>query len=253
VLEFWPNGSLASVVDWVETSLRGLVKPQVIMREAPILYLASASPRRRRLLEMTGWPAIVRPVQMDETPLDGESASSLAKRLATEKARLASAEATEDAWVFAADTVVFDGDNILGKPEDREQAKRMLQSLRGREHQVVTALAIRFPEKGRIQVEVCETMVPMRDMTDAEIEAYIEQGSPMDKAGGYGIQDDEFQFVEVDRLRGCFTNVMGLPLCLVIDALASTGLRPPQDVTAACTRQGSVHCAVPAILWEESA
>jgi predicted house-cleaning NTP pyrophosphatase (Maf/HAM1 superfamily) len=129
----------------------------------------------------------------------------------------------------------------------------MLQTLRGREHQVVTALAMRSPGDRRIKVETCETMVPMRELSDETIEDYIEQGSPMDKAGGYGIQDDAFQVVELDRLRGCFTNVMGLPLCLVIDALASAGHSPPRDVTADCIRDGTVRCAVPAILLERGA
>jgi septum formation protein len=224
-----------------------------MMQETPTLYLASASPRRRTLLEMTGWPVVVRPVQIDETPAAGESAASLARRLAAEKAMLAAALAPEEAWVIAADTVVFDGDDILGKPADREQARVMLKSLRGRAHRVVTALAIRSPGNGRINVEVCETIVPMRDLSDETIEAYVEQGSPLDKAGAYGIQDDEFGVVELDCLRGCFTNVMGLPLCRVIDALTAAGHPPPKNVSADCRREETVRCALPELLLEQRA
>lgn len=221
------------------------------MGTTPTLYLASSSPRRRRLLALTGWPILVRPEDVDEAVGEDESATAFARRLASAKARLASRHAPEDAWVIAADTIVRDGETILGKPSSHAQAKRMLLDLQGREHEVLTAIAIRSPLTHTLEVEILRTLVPMRALSAGEIEAYVETGGPLDKAGAYGIQDDGFQLVDLDRVRGCFANVMGLPLCRVIAALKSAGHEPPNDASALCSLEGEGHCAVPDLLKKE--
>lgn len=225
--------------------------PWMCMGDLPALYLASSSPRRLRLLTLTGWPVFVRPVDVDEAPVDGESAASLARRLALAKARLASELVPADAWVIAADTVVRDGEEILGKPADRMQAASMLHTLQGREHEVLTALAVRPSKENEPGIEVCRTRVPMRVLSVEDIEAYIDTGSPLDKAGAYGIQDDGFQVVDLDRMSGCFANVMGLPLCKVIAALRSGGHEPPNRAATLCSFEGNGHCAVPDLLKKE--
>jgi MAF protein len=190
-------------------------------------------------------------VDVDEDPVEGESAASLASRLALAKGRLASEHVPADAWLIAADTVVRDGEEILGKPADRIQAWNMLCALQGREHEVLTALAVRPPMESDLRVEVCHTLVPMRDLSVEDIEAYVDTGSPLDKAGAYGIQDDGFQVVDLDRMHGCFANVMGLPLCRVIAALKSAGYEPPNIAASLCSFEGSGRCAIPGLLKKE--
>jgi MAF protein len=224
---------------------------QTRQRAAPAaLWLASASPRRHRLLTLLGWPVEVRPVRVDEQPRADEDAVSLAARLALAKARGCEVPA-EPGVVLAADTVVADRDGLLGRPEHPEGAVRMLTRLRGRTHQVVTALALRQSPGGTETIDHCVTDVPMRDYTPEEVSEYVASGSPLDKAGAYGIQDWPFQPVAVDRLRGCYANVMGLPLCHLARGLRRLGLVPSVDVPAACMAETGYACLVyPAILRE---
>jgi len=192
--------------------------------------LASNSPRRKALFSLFGWPFEVIPADIDESRLPGEASEVYVCRLATEKASLV-AEA-HAGMVIAADTIVVEGDELLGKPEDEEDASRMLKQLRGRTHQVYTGIAIFETETGKFYSDVCCTDVPMRDYSDAEIEAYIATGDPMDKAGAYAIQHEGFHPVE--NLSGCYASVMGLPLCHLSVGLRKFGLSIPKALPARC-------------------
>ena len=150
---------------------------------------------------------------------------------------------TENALILAADTTVADGDTILGKPADADEARAMLRRLRGRVHQGYTALTLLDTATGRSVTEVAETHVPMRDYTDAEIEAYIASGDPFDKAGSYAIQNAQFH--PVAGLRGCYANVVGLPLCHLIRALRAFDIKPPaDDVPQRCQLHHAYDCDV---------
>lgn len=215
--------------------------------------LASGSPRRRQLMALTGWEAIVSPVEVDERPLAGESAQAVACRLAAAKAQLATAKQESKAIVLSADTVVARGERLLGKPSDADEAERMLMALRGRSHSVVTAIVLIDRSLGREVVEVCETTVPMRTYTADEIAAYIASGEPFDKAGGYAIQDGTFGPVALEELHGCFANVMGLPLCHLVCAMRRLGYRTKVNVPAACQAYTGYNCPVYSRILEEQA
>ncbi len=145
--------------------------------------------------------------------------------------------------MLAADTIVVDGERILGKPQDVEEARAMLLALRGRSHRVLTALAL-VDSDGREQLELCETMVPMRAYSLEAMAAYAASGDPLDKAGGYAIQHAGFQPVELERLAGCYASVMGLPLCHLTRAMRGWGYEPAQDVPGACQRFTGYDCPV---------
>ncbi len=208
------------------------------------LALASASPRRRDLLALTGWEAVVVPAHVDEQPRAEETAVVLAHRLAKTKAIQAASERSRADVVLAADTVVVNGDRLLGKPESLRQAVQMLMALRDLEHRVVTAVVVLDRVDGKELVEICETIVPMRAYSHEEVHAYIDSERPFDKAGGYGIQDEAFRLVAVERLYGCYANVMGLPLCHLVRALRRLGHDPPQDVPEACQKYTGYTCPV---------
>lgn len=181
-----------------------------------MFYLASASPRRRELLTQIGVQFELAPVDIDETPKPGEGAQSYVERLAREKAvtSLAAIRADGDnndasrAVVLGSDTSVIINNEILTKPEDATDAKRMLQRLSGNSHQVFTAVAVVSQQKQSI-ISVT-TDVCFRPLSDDEIDAYIATGEPMDKAGSYGIQGKGA--ILVDKISGSYSNVVGLPL-----------------------------------------
>lgn len=173
---------------------------------SPLLCLASASPRRRELLASIGVPLTVCPVDIDETPLPGESAEAYVTRLAREKA-LAGARLSSLPTLGSDTAVVLDG-AILGKPEGPAHAAAMLRSLAGREHRVLTAVAVTGPA-GLLDACVATT-VAMREISDDEIAAYWASGEPADKAGGYAIQGRAAVFVE--HIAGSHSAVVGLPL-----------------------------------------
>lgn len=186
------------------------------------LVLASASPRRAALLREAGLAFEALPVEVDETPQPGESARQMVRRLAEEKARLAAsrlpaADARDPLLVLAADTtVVLDGE-ILGKPDSADDARRMLRQLSGRTHEVITGVALlRLPE-GALRVADETTEVEFASLSGADIEAYVASGEPMDKAGAYAIQEGAARFVA--RVAGSYTNVVGLPVELVLRML----------------------------------
>lgn len=175
------------------------------------LYLASGSPRRRELLAQIGVPFITLSAAIDEAAWPGEAAPGYVERLALDKARagLASLSDCSDAVVLGADTaVVLDG-QILGKPQDRAEALDMLAALSGREHQVLTAVAL--VSQLRSAVQVVTSRVSFRPLRPGEAEAYWATGEPCDKAGGYGIQG--LAAVFVSQLQGSYSAVVGLPLC----------------------------------------
>jgi septum formation protein len=192
----------------------------------PRLVLASASPRRAQLLARLGVSPQIRPAEVDETPRPGEVAKDLAVRLAGAKAAVASAAGDGDEVVLAADTVVVVDGRALGKPTDDIDAARMLRSLSGRTHEVVTGLAV---QRGTVAaLERVTTRVTFRRLPDAEIAWYLGTGEPGDKAGGYGLQGAGA--VLVDRIEGSDTNVIGLPLAETVRLLRDVGLdllRPP--------------------------
>ncbi len=173
------------------------------------LVLASASPRRRALLEEMGCQFEVRPAPLVEGPcLEGESPSEYARRGAEDKAVAVSRE-TPDAVVLGADTVVAVGEAVLGKPADAAEAGRMLAQLAGRSHWVHTGMCVAVAGRA-VCSDVASTEVFFRRLSPDEIAAYVATGEPLDKAGAYGIQGRGGALVE--RIDGCYSNVVGLPL-----------------------------------------
>lgn len=208
----------------------------------PTILLASASPRRRELLALMGLRFTVAPADIDETVQPGETARAYTVRLSQEKAAaLVPIARASGAVVLAADTTVADGDEILGKPVDAQDARAMLQRLRGREHQVISALTLIDSVTGQSVTEVATTDVWMRHYSDDEIEAYIASGDPFDKAGGYAIQNSTFHPAEA---RGCFSNVVGLPLCHLERGLRALGIVPPVSVPGACQDFSRRECDI---------
>jgi len=202
--------------------------------------LASNSPRRRQLFGLGGWDFSVIVADIDETPLENESPREYVVRLAQAKASAIQPKAGSDAVILGSDTTVVDGNEILGKPVDESDARRMLKQLRGRVHQVYTAIAILQGEK--MVTDLSITDVPMREYSDAEIEAYIKTGDPMDKAGAYAIQHPEFQ--PVSSLDGCRAGVMGLPMCHVLRTLSRFNINTSADVPSACQSLLQYDCKV---------
>ncbi len=188
---------------------------------SPPIILASSSPRRRELLAQAGYSFVVDPADVDETVRPGETPESHTSRLAREKARVVAAR-TGRGIVLAADTVVAADDAILGKPANARDAERMLSLLSGREHRVVTGVAVLDASSGRIDVRTSVTKVWFRPLSAHEIRAYIATGEPLDKAGAYGIQERGALLVE--RIDGCYFNVVGLPLSLIGGMLAGFGV-----------------------------
>ena len=177
----------------------------------PFVVLASASPRRRELLRQLGVPHEVLAVEVDETPLPGESPAVLAQRLAAAKALAGRARSGGTQPVLGSDTVVQVRGRILGKPADRADALRMLGALSGGEHRVITAVALAAPgADGRLLATLSETVVRMRAIAPEEAATYWETGEPAGKAGAYAIQGLGAIFIE--EIRGSYSGVMGLPL-----------------------------------------
>ena len=184
-----------------------------------MIVLASASPRRRHLLETLGIAHVVEPADVEEERLPGEVPEAMAVRLARAKASAVAARRPDD-LVLAADTVVAIDDHVLGKPADTEDAKRMLAMLSGHRHRVITGVALAWPE-GTVLERYDVTEVWFRELSADTIAAYVATGEPMDKAGSYGVQG--YGAVLVERVDGDFFSVMGLPVRLVVDLLEEAG------------------------------
>jgi len=180
--------------------------------ELPI-YLASKSPRRKKLLKLL-YPKIkTLSVNLNEEILDGEHPIKTVKRLASEKMHLAKKK-VKNGVIITADTIVVLDKNIIGKPKSEKDAENILANLSGKTHAVYTGLAIYNVKKNNLIVDYEKTAVTFRELSKKEIKKYVAGGSPMDKAGAYGIQDD-YGAVFVKKINGCFYNVMGLPLSKV--------------------------------------
>lgn len=203
--------------------------------------LASASPRRRWLIQLLGRPIEVLSVSVDEMPKPQEDPAAYAARLALAKVA-AGAQLAPDALVLSADTVVDLEGEILGKPEGVQEARAMLQALRGRPHQVHTAVALYNPLRSEHSLEIATTRVWMRSYTDEEIEAYLATGDPLDKAGAYAIQHPGFRPAQM--VEGCYAAVVGLPLCHIAQALRRWGWSPPEDLPARCQSALEHLCTV---------
>jgi MAF protein len=196
------------------------------------LILASGSPRRRELLQKLGLPFRVARPDIDETPHVGEAPDAYVARLSVEKGSAAVAAirrgddvgSSVDSLLITADTTVADGSTILGKPTDASEAFAMLARLRGRTHLVHTGLTITDVSTGHHETIVTTSRVEMRSYPDAAIQAYIARGEPYDKAGGYAIQDAVFK--PVAHFEGCYTNIMGLPLCVLCGELRKAHVDP---------------------------
>jgi len=205
------------------------------------LVLASNSPRRKQLIALGGWAFRVEPAQVDENPLPGEDPLAYVLRLAQSKARAVAERSLAEDVILAADTTVVDGGEILGKPSDRFEAETMLRRLRGRQHQVFTALAVLRLSDTSLVTDWCVTDVPMRAYSDDEMQAYIATGDPLDKAGAYAIQHPDFK--PVSELQGCFANVMGLPLCHVVRTLERMGIHTDENIPQLCQEELQYNCS----------
>ena len=206
------------------------------------ILLASNSPRRRELMALGDWTFTPAVSDVNEDQRQGEPPADYVLRLAADKALAAASKAGADQVIVAADTTVVDGDALLGKPQDAAEATAMLRQLRGRVHQVYTGLAVLNMRTGQMLQDLCVTNVPMRDYSDAEIAGYVKSGDPLDKAGAYAIQHDEFH--PVAALKGCFASVMGLPLCHLLRLLDRIGLEPDPQLPSRCQAYLDYSCPV---------
>jgi septum formation protein len=186
------------------------------------LVLASASPRRRELLNKLGLAFEVQAADLLETRAPGEPAEHYVARLAREKAEAVGSLRSESAAVLGADTtVVLDGD-VLNKPRDREESERMLRALRGREHVVYTGVALVLMPERRVHTITVSTRVRFRAFDDGTLAGYVASGEGMDKAGSYGIQ--ELGAALVSEVHGSYSNVVGLPAAETIELLSAAGV-----------------------------
>ena len=185
-----------------------------VLHWVSMLVLASQSPRRAEILRRAGIPFVVRAAAVDETPLAHEKPEEYVRRLAELKARAVPAAPGE--IVLGADTTVAIDGEVLAKPEDAADARRMLRLLSGRRHEVLTGVCLL--SEGRAVCECAATAVWFVPLSDGEIAEYAASGEPMDKAGAYGIQGLASKYVE--KIEGCYFNVVGLPVALVYRMLA---------------------------------
>jgi len=179
--------------------------------------LASKSPRRYELLKQVGLDFDVIPGGIEEDYIKGESPRKHVLRLAEAKA-LDVGNQYPDRWVIAADTIVYVDHSVLGKPKDREEAKKMLRRLSGREHRVLTGFSVHNLEEGKGDRETVQTAVKVKRLTQPEMDWYMKTGEPFDKAGGYAIQGIGSFMIE--SIKGSYTNVVGLPICELIQMLS---------------------------------
>ena len=184
------------------------------------LILASKSPRRFELLKQVGLDFEVVPSRVREDFVQKESPQEHVIRLAKAKA-IDVATGYPDRWVIAADTVVYIDGSILGKPKNQEEAIEMLHRLSGQEHWVLTGFSVCHLEKKKAEKEAVQTAVRVKPLTRPEMEWYVKTGEPFDKAGGYAIQGIGSFMIE--SIRGSYTNVVGLPICELIQMLNRLG------------------------------
>jgi septum formation protein len=178
--------------------------------------LASVSPRRQELLSSVGLKFKIIPAHINEEYLQGESPSEHVRRLSQNKA-MAIARKNPNAWVLGADTIVVIDGLILGKPKNKKQAREMIERLSGREHQVFTGFTIAHDTDKVYKTKVIRSIVRFKKISSEEIKWYINSDEPYDKAGGYALQGKGASFIK--SIRGSYTNVIGLPLCEVLEEL----------------------------------
>lgn len=207
------------------------------------LVLASGSPRRKELIGLLGVPFEVLVPAVEERVGAGEVPAAVPQRLSRLKAQWA-AQQMADGVVVAADTVVVHQGDILGKPRDVNDARAMLRRLCDERHLVLSGVTVMDIATGKQITELCETKVWLRPMTDAEIDAYIASGDPIDKAAAYAIQNAEF--APVTRVVGCPANVMGLPMCHVVRSLRRVGVTLPPTSPTRCNMRYGYLCALTA-------
>lgn len=181
------------------------------------IYLASKSPRRKKLLQQLNLKFHILSVEIDEKRIKNELPFKMVKRLTFLKLNSAK-KLIKEGIIITADTIVVLGNEILGKPKNKTVAKQMLKKLSGNTHTVYTGFAVYNSVNDKMILDYEKTKVTFRKLNSEEIESYIKTGSPMDKAGAYGIQDD-FGAVFVKRINGCYYNVVGLPLTKIYNTL----------------------------------
>ena len=209
------------------------VTASMINTDTAQIILASASPRRRELLEQVGIRTMVQAVDLDETQKPGESPLAFVQRLAMEKAELGfdTIKNPLKLPVLGSDTIVEVAGNILGKPENRQQASEMLNLLSGKEHTVHTSVAIVTGDKKII--DTSSSQVYFMTLQQSEIDCYLATGEADDKAGSYAIQGIAAQFIK--NINGSFSGVMGLPLYETVQLLKQVGVRPLEDLRSVKT------------------
>ncbi len=181
------------------------------------IYLASKSPRRKYLLKQIGLEFKSFSVELDEEILDGEHPIKTVKRLSLEKLKLAE-KTVSDGIIITADTIVVIDGEIIGKPRTLSEAKIILKRLSGKTHFVYTGYCIKNTLENKLITDYRKTSVTFRELSNTEINDYVKTGSPMDKAGAYGIQDD-YGALFISKISGCYNNVMGLPISKVFLSL----------------------------------
>ena len=192
------------------------------------IVLASSSPRRRDLLRSLELSFDIKSPDIDETPMEQESAEDMVKRLSFQKA-LAISGGVESGYVIGADSTVELEGRSYGKPIDSEDAIRMLKELSGTDHRVVTGVTVIEVDTGRYITDALKTSVSMRALSDEEIRGSVDSGTPMDKAGAYAVQDSDLE--PASGIEGCYTNVIGLPLCRLISMLDELGASFVSEIT----------------------
>ena len=197
------------------------------MSGEPALILASASPRRRELIVRLGFPCVFRESGLDEDRIEAPEPATLAVKLARMKARSV-ASGVRRGIIIGCDTLVCLHGAILGKPSDRNEARQMLLALRGRTHEVMTAVAVLEASTGREESVVVTSRVRMHRFGQSGLSRYLDTGDSLDKAGAYGIQTAGAGLVQ--SFSGCYFNVVGLPLCELARLMARFGMKrhPPR-------------------------
>jgi septum formation protein len=200
-----------------------------LYRSIESLVLASASPRREELLRSAGLSFDIVPSGIEETSGEGESAREMAKRWAMEKAMSVSRHRPGE-WVLGADTIVVLEGTVFGKPTNHEEASAMLRKLSGRAHEVITGICLAHHTRRFTKAAHVLTEVRFRALSDDEIRAYVATGEPLDKAGAYGIQGRGAALVR--SVQGSYTNVVGLPLCEVLEWLLDQRVIAPGNASS---------------------
>lgn len=186
------------------------------------LILASASPRRKQILRQVGLNFQIKTSNIDESSIPFENPKNLVGKLSLLKAK--AFEKEKNAIILAADTIVVFENEIIGKPKDGKDAKRILKLLSGKVHSVITGFTLFDTKTGKTITKRKVTKVWFKKLSDEEIDSYVRMGEPQDKAGAYGIQEKGAIFVE--KIQGCYFNVVGLPVCAVVSELQRFGVLP---------------------------